>query len=141
MRSNFSGLFVGSFTAWMLIALIAGVLYGCPQYRVYQQRMEGEAELQRATANRQIKTLEAKAEKESALFKGEAEVIRATKAAEATNIIKSSLSEEYLRYLWIQGLHSGNNDVIYLPTEAGLPILEANRTRNRPGTTVPVPSK
>ncbi|MBA9076332.1 membrane protease subunit [Rufibacter quisquiliarum] len=131
MKSNFNGLFAGSFTAWILIAVVFGGLYGCPRYRVYQQRMEGEAELQRATANRQIKTLEAKAEKESALFKGEAEVIRATKAAEATNIIKSSLSEEYLRYLWIQGLSNGKNEVIYLPTEAGLPILEANRARAR----------
>ena len=50
--------------------------------------------------------------------------------AKANEIIGGSLkgNEEYLRYLWIDNLEKGNNSVIYVPTEAGLPILEANRT-------------
>ena len=36
-------------------------------------------------------------------------------------------NESYLRYLWIQGLQDGTSEVIYIPTEANLPILEAAR--------------
>ena len=36
-------------------------------------------------------------------------------------------NEAYLRYLWIQNLESGSNSVVYVPTEAGLPILEAGK--------------
>ena len=38
--------------------------------------------------------------------------------------------EEYLRYLWITNLENGSGrETIYVPTEAGLPILEANRLK------------
>lgn len=37
-----------------------------------------------------------------------------------------SINEGYLRYLWIDKLGAGNQ-VIYVPTEAGLPILEAGK--------------
>ena len=36
-------------------------------------------------------------------------------------------NDAYLRYLWVQGLQDGSSEVIYIPTEAGLPILEATR--------------
>jgi|TARA_B100002003_G_C14041045_1_gene501641 hypothetical protein len=32
-----------------------------------------------------------------------------------------------LRYVWIKGLQDGNGERIYIPTEAGLPILEAGK--------------
>ena len=49
--------------------------------------------------------------------------------AAANEIIGQSLknNEAYLRYLWIQNLESGSNSVVYVPTEAGLPILEAGK--------------
>lgn len=58
-----------------------------------------------------------------------AEVERAKGVAEANRIIGESLknNEGYLRYLWIQGLQDGSSEVIYVPTEASLPILEATR--------------
>ncbi len=57
----------------------------------------------------------------------EIEVARARGAAEANKIISGSITEEYIRYLWVQGLHDGTSEVIYVPTEANLPILEATR--------------
>lgn len=100
-------------------------------YNVWAQRKEGEAELARAESNRQIKTLEAKAIQESAKFLAEAEIARARGVAEANKIIGESLknNEGYLRYLWITGLESSNKEIIYVPTEANLPILEANRSK------------
>ena len=52
--------------------------------------------------------------------------------ARANEIIGSSLkdNEGYLRYLWIQGLKTNNKEVVYVATEANLPILEANRLKN-----------
>ena len=53
----------------------------------------------------------------------EAEVIRAEGVAKANRIIGESLrgNESYLRYLWIQTLNDNPQNVIYVPTEAGLP--------------------
>lgn len=100
-----------------------------PYVHVWQQSMRGQAELSRAESSRQIATCEAMAKKESAKFLGDAEVIRAHGVAEANKIIGNSLegNEGYLRYLWIQGIQTNNMQVVYVPTEAGLPILESTR--------------
>jgi hypothetical protein len=49
--------------------------------------------------------------------------------AKANQIIGQSLkdNEAYLRYLWIDKVDSTKGQIIYVPTEAGLPILEAGR--------------
>jgi hypothetical protein len=50
--------------------------------------------------------------------------------AQANKIIGDSLkdNEAYLRYLWIQNLeNSKDRTIVYVPTEANLPILEAGR--------------
>ncbi len=111
----------------VVIALI--LLFGVPVYNVWQQEMTGKAELSRAEQNRQIRIQEAKAKKEAAVFEAEAEVERAKGVAQANKIIGESLNENenYLRYLWIQSLNDGNAETIYVPTEANLPILEADR--------------
>lgn len=125
-------------TTWVLAfitlaILVCGGMYGCPRYDVWQQGMAGRAELNRAEQNRQIQIEEAKALKESAQLLADAEAIRATGVAEANEIIGTSLqnNEAYLRYLWIQGLHDGSSEIIYVPTEANLPILEATRGQRR----------
>ncbi len=105
------------------------IMWGCPNYRVYQQNLEGEAELARATQNRQIKIQEAQATKESAKDLAEAEIIRARGAAQANSIIGESLkgNEAYLHYLFINNMENTKNQVIYIPTEASLPILERRK--------------
>jgi regulator of protease activity HflC (stomatin/prohibitin superfamily) len=121
----------------MLLGLaIAGMwTYGNfvqPYMHVWQQRMLGEAELARADSNRQIATCEANAKKESAKALADAEVIRAEGVAKANKIIGDSLdgNEGYLRYLYINHLAEQNDKtVIYVPTEAGLPILESSRLK------------
>ena len=127
MNSKTQGITFGTTAAWLIIFVIFGGMWGCPTYNVWQQEMKGKAELRRAEQNRQIKIQEAKAKKESAQYEMDAEVIRARGAAEANAIIDSSLTEQYLRYMWILGLQDGNSEVIYIPTEANLPILEATR--------------
>ena len=94
------------------------------------ETQEGQAALKKAEQTKLIMLEDAKAKKESATLLGQAEIERAKGAAEANRIIGESLknNEAYLRYLWINGLQEGATpQVIYVPTEGGMPILEANR--------------
>jgi regulator of protease activity HflC (stomatin/prohibitin superfamily) len=111
--------------------LILSMLVTWPMYRVWQRELAGKAQLKEAEWSRQIAVEEAKAKKESATMLAEAEIERAKGVAEANKIIGESLAgnEAYLRYLWIQGLQDGSSEVIYIPTEANLPILEAKDNR------------
>lgn len=116
----------------IFVGLIGAGFYIYPRYNVYTSRLIGEGELQRAESNRKIIIEEAHAKKESAKALAEAEVIRAEGVAKANKIIGDSLknNEGYLRYLYIQNLsetETQGNKVIYIPTEAGLPILEAGK--------------
>lgn len=116
---------------FLLVVTILWITVGYPIWTVWDNKKMGEAELARAESNRQIKTLEAKALMESAKHLADAEIIRAKGVAEANKIIGESLkdNEGYLRYLWITNLESSQKEVIYIPTETNLPILEANRLR------------
>lgn len=107
------------------VILIASMMVGLPRYGVYRKSLRGEASLREAEWDRQIAIKEAEAKKESASFEAAAEVIRAEGVALANKIIGDSLqnNEGYLRYLWIQGLHDGNSETVYIATEAGLPIM------------------
>lgn len=98
-------------------------------YSVWSKGMSGKAEFAQAGYNRKIKILEAEAFKESAKSYAEAEIIRSRGVAEANEIIGQSLkgNEAYLRYRWIEGLQTNQMQVVYVPTEAGLPILEAGK--------------
>lgn len=109
--------------------LLIGFLVVWPQYRVYSQRLAGEAALAEAQSSRQVAILEARAKKESAVSLAEAEVIRAEGAAKANQILQNSLGgpEGYLRYLQIQALEDSKAELIYVPTEAGLPVTESRR--------------
>lgn len=116
----------------LAFALIPLGMWGCPHYNVYQQQKEGEALLAHAQSSREVAVAEAKAKMESASLLAQADVMRAEGAAKANKIIGDSLkdNEAYLRYLWIQNLeNSKEHQVIYIPTEAGLPILEAQRLK------------
>lgn len=112
-----------------ICASLFGVGYLYNHYAVWSAGMSGKAELNQADYSRQIAVREALAKKNSAIMLADAEVERAKGVAAANKIIGTSLegNEAYLRYLWIQNLQNDKNQVIYVPTEANLPILEANR--------------
>jgi regulator of protease activity HflC (stomatin/prohibitin superfamily) len=60
---------------------------------------------------------------EQARKEAEIEVARAEGAARAQEIVRSTLSDSYLQYLWIKTLNE-NPNVIYAATEANLPIFK-----------------
>lgn len=113
-------------------SIAVAALSGCdvyPPYRVYSQEMDGKAELAKADYSKQVAVQEAKAKQESAKYEAEAEVTRARGVAQANQIIGESLknNEAYLRYLWVNKLDAQKGQVIYVPTEAGMPMMEAGR--------------
>ena len=118
----------------ILVAITAIVWGTCAlgrYYDVWAQRKHGEAELARAESNRSIKTLERKPKWKVPNIWPRLKLSGLMGAAEANRIIGDSLRENegYLRYLWIHNLAESSNQVIYVPTEANLPILEANRLK------------
>ena len=131
---------VGSIIIAVIIFIVGWIVVSMavmPNYRIYKQDKQGQANLRQQEWEKKILIEQANAENESATLQAEAtikqetakaqsEVIRAKGVAEANSIIADSLkgNESYLRYLWIDKL-AGNANTIYVPTEAGLPILEA----------------
>lgn len=112
----------------LTLACIALGMWGCPQYHVYDQEKAGEAEFKKAEQNRKVRVLEAQAKLDAARLEAEAEIERAKGIAGANKIIADGLkgNDEYLRYLWIDKVAgTTNREVVYVPTEANLPILEA----------------
>ena len=125
MKLNFKQLFTACLVA---LLLIVALFIGVPYYNVWSQEMSGKAEFAKAEQNRKIKIEEAKANLEAEKLNAQAEIERAKGAAEAIKIENGNLTENYIRYLWVrQQADLGEKTVVYIPTEAGLPILEANR--------------
>lgn len=120
------GLFL-FFVLFFIFMAVVTIFIAYPLLKPWYATQSGKAEFAQAEQNRQITILEANAKKESATLLAQAEIERAKGVAESNKIIGDSLkgNDAYLRYLWIDTL--GENDIIYVPTEAGLPILEAGK--------------
>jgi hypothetical protein len=135
MAEGAFGFGLGSAISIFVIASVCGGLYGCPQYGVYQQRMAGEAELAQAEYSKQVQVRDAEGRLAAAEKLAQVEVARAGGVAKANQIIGDSLkgNDAYLRYLWITDVTGAKAPtVIYVPTEANIPILEAARTPRIP---------
>lgn len=102
----------------LFMGISAAVAFGYPQYKVWEQRKAGEAALAKATQDRQIKVQEAEAEQEAA-----------SKQAEANRILGESIRQypESMEQKWVEAIEKTSNQVIYLPTEASVPITESAR--------------
>ncbi|MBP7629585.1 MAG: hypothetical protein KA758_03970 [Acidimicrobiales bacterium] len=115
------GFVVGIF----LISAAWGII--SPRLNLYRANTEKHAVIAEQKAKSEAAEYAARSQVTQAQAKADAEVIRARGLAESQDIIASTLTEEYLRYLYIDALAGGNGQIIYVPTEAGLPILEAGR--------------
>lgn len=102
----------------LFLGISAAVAFGYPQYKVWEQSKAGEAALAKATQDRQIKVQEAEAEQEAA-----------SKQAEANRILGESIRQypESMEQKWVEAIKATSNQVIYLPTEASVPITESAR--------------
>jgi len=111
---------------WIIAGTIAVVLL---LFAIFiSARLIGtQLNLYKANTEKQAAIAEAKALADSAAFKAEAEVTRSEGVAKANKIIAESITDEYIRWLYVDQLDEIQGQVIYIPTEGGLPILEANR--------------
>ncbi len=89
------------------------------------QRFRESIEL-KLTAEQKVQ--EKQFELEQARKDAEIEIVRAEGAAKAQAIVRSTLSDSYLQYLWIKTLNE-NPNVIYVSTEANMPIFRTAASR------------
>jgi len=105
------------------MVVIAGLMFGLPKYKVWQQEMSGKARLAEATQSRRILIEQAQAEKEAAVLQAEAIKIM----GEAAQKYPEYRQQEFIGAFG-EALKSGTiSQIIYVPTEANIPIMEAGR--------------
>ena len=120
--------FVAGFLAVaMVIGFFVGAFFIYQWGKVYSKQQTGRAALAEAEFSKQVQLEEAKANLESQKLNAQSEVERAKGAAQAIEIENGKLSEQYIRYLYVQNLEKLDTELIYVPTEGGLPLLEASR--------------
>ena len=89
----------------------------------FSQSIEAKLKAEQESLQKEFELIKAKKD-------AEIEVARAEGVAKSNQIIASSIDPNYLRYLWIQGLQNNQKQVVYVPTEANLPIMEASRWKD-----------
>jgi regulator of protease activity HflC (stomatin/prohibitin superfamily) len=109
-------------------ALIIWSLFGYPIWKVWASQKQGEADLQQAHKEQQIQVSKAQGRLDAARLNKEAAVIEAEAVSAQIEKIGANLKEHdlYLKWQWIKMMEEKpQGSVIYVPTEAGMPILEA----------------
>lgn len=107
----------------IVIALIFFIFFAYPMWTVWRAGLNGEAELNKAEQTKQIMIETARAEKEAASLKAEAIQIM----GQAAKDFPEYRQQEFMQAFG-EALREGNiSQVIYVPTEANLPVLEAGK--------------
>ena len=109
----------------VVVAVVAGLsplaMWGIPTYGVWRQGLIGQASLARAEQEKRIAVEQAKAEVESAKLRAEAIEI----VGLASQKFPEYRTQEFIG-AFADAMQNGNIDkVIYVPTEANIPIIEA----------------
>jgi len=106
-----------------VVGLIAIAMIGLPLYGVWQQGLSGEAALAKAEQTRKILIEQAKAEKESAAIRAEAIQI----IGQAAKDFPEYRLQEFMG-AFAEALNSDKiEQIIYVPTEANIPVMEAGK--------------
>lgn len=114
---------------YLIIVLIMFLNTGCgiwPPYREWSKRYDGKAKLAEAEYSRQVLVQQAKAELEAAEMQ-----------AEAIRVVGEAAKKfpEYRTQMFIQSFGEAMKSdkieqIIYVPTEANIPVMEANRFKH-----------
>ncbi len=123
--------------AAIILGGIVVMMWGMPIYNVWQQEMAGKAEMAKAEQNRRILVEEAKARLEAEKLNAQAEVARAKGMAEAMRVENGQLNSTYNQYLFIRTLEklAEKGDlpqIIYLPSEGMVPVMDLNKANIKP---------
>jgi hypothetical protein len=115
------GLVAFCIALWLLIGLVG------PQLRLYKANTEKKAAIAEARARADAAEYEAERAVEIATAEAEADRVRAEGIADAQAAIDQTLTSEYIQWYFIDRLDDVEGQIIYVPTEAGVPIPEAGR--------------
>lgn len=113
-----------------LVTTIGWVLVGYPIWLIWASRKSGLASLAEAENEEKIAIAEANARIGAAEANKRAEIMEAEAVSESIKVIGKALelNPSYNRFQWIQMMENRpDSSVIYVPTEANLPILEASK--------------
>jgi hypothetical protein len=103
--------------------LITALMLIIPQYNVWQKGLAGEADLKKAEQTKLIMIETAKAEEDSARYRARAIEIM----GEAAKKYPEYRQQEFMQAFG-EALREGNIDqIIYVPTESNIPVLEAGK--------------
>lgn len=106
-----------------IVLFIASLFWIFPVWNVWAEGLSGEAALEKAEQTKLIMIETAKAEKESATYRAAAIEIM----GEAAKKYPEYRQQEFMQAFG-EALREGNiSQVIYVPTEANIPILEAGK--------------
>lgn len=123
MSDNKFSLFWGTLIAWFVLGIILLIILWKPLFGPWYQERAGLANLRQAEQERQILVEQAKAEKEAAALRAEAIAI----VGQAAQDFPEYREQEFMG-AFAEALQTGAvSQVIYVPTEANLPILEAGK--------------
>lgn len=123
----------GSIGLALFIIIILWSLIGYPRWKIWASRLSGEADLQQAHREQQIQSAKAQGRLDAAELNKKAAIIEASAVSEQIKAIGDELKDHdlFLKWQWIKMMEEKpDSSVIYVPTEAGLPILEAGKRIN-----------
>ena len=135
MNDNVMGSFFGAAAATVVLGVITLFLLWNPIVGPWAEERRGMVELHRAKQNRQIQIEEAKTKVEVARTLADAEVIKANGVSRASGMMAGHSEElrAYIHLKYIEMLEAtaqGGNTIIYIPTEAAMPILDVGRIKS-----------
>jgi len=111
---------VGIAVVAIIVFLVALLFFG-PIYKVWKSGKDGEATLKRAESEKQVMIETAKAEVEAAELRARAIEL----VGEAAQKYPEYREQEFIAAFG-EAIQSGSvNQIIYVPTEANIPIIEA----------------
>ena len=110
-------------TLLLIIFLIIGSFFFFPLWNVWKQGLSGEANLARAEQEKKIMIETARAEMEASSLRAEAIEIM----GEAAKKYPEYRQQEFIQAFG-ESLREGTiSQIIYVPTEANIPIMEAGK--------------
>ena len=124
---NSTAVLWGTFGAWVSLGLLLLILLWRPLVGPWAQEREGLANLRQAEQERRILVEQAQAERDAASARAEAIAI----VGQAAKEYPEYRAQEFIG-AFAEALQSCEGvDVIYVPTEGNIPILEAGRSALR----------
>lgn len=118
----------------VIAAIFVWVVFLYPTWRVWASKKKGEADLEQAHQEQQIQVSKAKGRLDAAKLNKDAAIVEAEAVSAQIEKIGKQLTEHdlYLKWQWIKMMEERPDaSVIYVPTEANLPILEAGKRSSK----------